>query len=417
MTSKRTCILHIHGKTTEEVKPFDDNTWRKVNSVHEKRHSTVKDSKYFRISLPAEYDQTTGYHKQCYKDFTALSIANVEQDSAGPSRSHVLRSEVEHTEASSTGIFEKKCLFCNSITKSLGKGKREVLGTCMTDMGEESIKNAAELAQDNVMLAKLGGLDMKAKEVRYHHSCRRNYIHHCQTAVQKDDDMMSSKLAAHKAAFQELQKHIDVTLVSNQGAEYLSSLHVRYLTLLGDDETTYPARSLADKILKTYPNELTSHCVSRKTGTIIHNANLSQDAAIRRANFDDHAVQEAAFYLRSLILKVQSAQDDLPRPITTEALEVGQADPPDAVLEFFRVLYTGSNKPPWDERIERLVKSVSDDVLYVTTRARIKPGKHLCMGLALKSMTGSRKVVEILNRFGHGVELSHSRGPRDRISH
>ena len=42
MTSKRTCILHIHGKTTEEVKPFDDNTWRKVNSVHEKRHSTVK---------------------------------------------------------------------------------------------------------------------------------------------------------------------------------------------------------------------------------------------------------------------------------------------------------------------------------------------------------------------------------------
>ena len=98
----------------------------------------------------------------------------------------------------------------------------------------------------------------------------------------------------------------------------------------------------------------------------MHNANLSQDATIRRANFDDNAVQEAAFYLRSLILKVQSAQDDLPKPIPTEALEVGQADPPDAVLEFFRVLYTGSNKQPWDEHIERLVKSVSDDVLYVT---------------------------------------------------
>ena len=42
-------------------------------------------------------------------------------------------------------------------------------------------------------------------------------------------------------------------------------------------------------------------------------------------------------------------------------------------------------------------------LLYVTTRARIKPGKHLCMGLALKSMTGSQKVVEILNRFGHSV--------------
>ena len=43
------------------------------------------------------------------------------------------------------------------------------------------------------------------------------------------------------------------------------------------------------------------------------------------------------------------------------------------------------------------------DVIYATTRGRTKPGKHLTLGLGLKSMTGSRKVIEVLNRHGHCI--------------
>jgi len=103
-------------------------------------------------------------------------------------------------------------------------------------------------------------------------------------------------------------------------------------------------------------------------------------------------VQEDAFYyLRSLILRIQSTQDDFPSPITAEALNVGQAEPPDAVIEFFRVLYTGSNKPFGDERVDRLVKSMSDDVLFVTTRARTKSGKHLFMGTCIQKFDRKQK--------------------------
>ena len=69
---------------------------------------------------------------------------------------------------------------------------------------------------------------------------------------------------------------------------------------------------------------------------------------------------------------------------------------------FFRVLYTGSQKPSSD-KVERLVESVSNDVIYNANRGKVKPGKHLCMALGLKSITGSRKVIEILNRFGHSI--------------
>ncbi len=41
--------------------------------------------------------------------------------------------------------------------------------------------------------------------------------------------------------------------------------------------------------------------------------------------------------------------------------------------------------------------------MYVTSRGRTKPAKHLCLGLGLKSLTGSRRVIEMLNRFGHSI--------------
>lgn len=403
MAAQRACILHLRGKSKDEIKAFDDHTWLKVKTVLTRRHTSSKDSKYFGIQLPDEHDSSIGYHKQCYKDFTAFSTANVAQDCTSSSMSsHVLRSSVDHPQNTSTGLFDNKCLFCNSFSKSLGKGNRELVGRCETDEAEKKIKEAAEVLQDNPMLARLGGVDMKAKEVRYHHSCRRSYIGKARSRI-GDHTAKSSRLTDLDAAFESLRDHIDVALVSDEGAELLTSLHSRFMVFLGEDVATFSARSLADKIMKAYPDKLNTCCINTRRGIVIYNARLSEEAAIRRAHFDEHSVQEAAFYLRSLILKMQRSQDDLPEPITVEALRSGQGPPPDDVLAFFRVLYTDSSKPSGNEHIERLVQSVSDDVLFTTTRARSKPGKYLCMGLGLKSMTGSRKILEMMNRFGHCI--------------
>ena len=37
------------------------------------------------------------------------------------------------------------------------------------------------------------------------------------------------------------------------------------------------------------------------------------------------------------------------------------------------------------------------------TRGLAKPGKHICLGMGIKSITGSRRVLDILNRFGHAI--------------
>ena len=40
------------------------------------------------------------------------------------------------------------------------------------------------------------------------------------------------------------------------------------------------------------------------------------------------------------------------------------------------------------------------------TRGLVKPQKHLLLGLGVKSMTGSKKVLNILNRLGHCISYT-----------
>ena len=52
-------------------------------------------------------------------------------------------------------------------------------------------------------------------------------------------------------------------------------------------------------------------------------------------------------------------------------------------------------------RKERLIKSNAADAVFACSGSKKLPGKHLGLGLALKSMTGIRNVVTLLNRYGH----------------
>ena len=74
MSSSMKCILHLGDEVDEEIKGFDVDSWEKVISCNERRHSLYKTSKYFEIKLPGCYDATSGFHLSCYKNFTAVKM-------------------------------------------------------------------------------------------------------------------------------------------------------------------------------------------------------------------------------------------------------------------------------------------------------------------------------------------------------
>ena len=52
------------------------------------------------------------------------------------------------------------------------------------------------------------------------------------------------------------------------------------------------------------------------------------------------------------------------------------------------------------------MKSFGKDIIYdVSSGAKI-PAKYLQVGLAMKSLTGSRKVIEVLNSLAHSISYS-----------
>lgn len=398
---RKTCILHLEGKTTEKVKSFTEETWTKVLSCQKERRHLFATSKFFAIELPEKYDDNIGYHMQCYCNFTAVP-KNRKETVPEKTASRITRSETTFSTEASTGVFPRVCLFCDNATKSLGKNKgKEQLGGCETTSAAENIKEAATSLNDYRMLSKIADLDLIAKEVKYHHSCKNKYIKQAQREQSQQPKEQSSRRNSHEVAFKELQNHINEKLVQVPGAETLKSLHLKYLQYLGDEQSNYAAQSLQAKILDSFPM-LAIAKASNKQGSVVHNRILSHDDAIGIACCDGHKIRETALYLRSLIIETMNSQSSLPSPLSAEVLASGQCKTPPQLLEFLTVLLCGG-KGNLTEKKERRVQSVADDIMFTATRGKTKPGKQLCLGLAMKSFTGSRRVIEILNRLGHSV--------------
>ena len=114
-------------------------------------------------------------------------------------------------------------------------------------------------------------------------------------------------------------------------------------------------------------------------------------------------MNETAYYLRSPTESMAEDADEIPTPLTDETLSRGQHVVPPELKEFFYELYRARTETSQRDKLERLAKCSCDYVVFNVTRGRIKPGKHICMGIALNSLTESRRVIKIMNRFGYSI--------------
>ena len=53
-----------------------------------------------------------------------------------------------------------------------------------------------------------------------------------------------------------------------------------------------------------------------------------------------------------------------------------------------------------------MVESLAADIVFSMTNGRKKPSKYLKLGLAIKSVTGSKKLIRMLNRYRHCVSYT-----------
>ena len=116
----------------------------------------------------------------------------------------------------------------------------------------------------------------------------------------------------------------------------------------------------------------------------------------------DVQLRDAALVLRETVLSSESKP--LPENLTIDSVLYGTTNVPPKLSQFFQYLICGSDSRRWkSDAKQRHIQSISQDVIFAASSGCKLPSKHLKLGVALKSLTGSRKVVEILNRYGHGA--------------
>ena len=114
-------------------------------------------------------------------------------------------------------------------------------------------------------------------------------------------------------------------------------------------------------------------------------------------------IQKAAADIHDAIRNEESKMSWPPRPseLNDSAIEV-----PEELSAFLFTLLTGnkdSSERECCQRVQRLIKSFAEDLVFGVTRGMIKPPKQILLSYAVKTLTNNVELVSTLNRYGHGI--------------
>ena len=276
------------------------------------------------------------------------------------------------------------------------------------------------------MLTKITAVDLTSKEAKYHGVCRVKYQSETESALEgrkasltvafsHSHTLWHKERKAQAEAFNALKIYIEDRILEKKEVHLLVDINSYYLALLQDTvdtdlkHVTSSAQKLEAKILKCYPEKIKIEKGKTRRGNIALSSSLSTEEACRnqysKVTSDDMQIRDVAFKLRQEIMNASSIK--LPEHLKVENIFKGQVEVPDLVENFFKYLIGGTDSRKWVlESRKRRKKLIGQDVVFSATSGIKKPSKYLQLGLAIKSLTGSRKAVEILNRMGHCINYS-----------
>ncbi|GFV55520.1 uncharacterized protein TNCV_2020461 [Trichonephila clavipes] len=120
---------------------------------------------------------------------------------------------------------------------------------------------------------------------------------------------------------------------------------------------------------------------------------------------DQDTLQAAAAILREEILGITKTK--LPDYLTSQRLIKGECSTPPMISDFFSSILGGYTRKRRNcDSFKRHVSSLSQDIIYMTHNGNVKTSKHICLGMTLKSLTSSRKVIDIINHYGHCISYN-----------
>lgn len=259
-----------------------------------------------------------------------------------------------------------------------------------------------------------------AVTINFHATCLSKYEHKLFYA----DRMFEWKKACsrnnwanrrriHEKSFADIVKIVTEKLVDDRQVYALRNVYQQYLSLCAEyskavqpqlNHASYSKIHFCNQLLIKLP-VLTKTIF--KNQTFLHRDDLSVSELMSTAFHAEEAlsqIKSVAFEIRRAIMK--QPKRSLPKHnISIENIYEGECDVPANLYTLINCIVKGPKDSP-NEKREIRIKSICDSIIYSTSCGALKPSTSLSLGLVTKSITGSRKMVEILNRLGHCVNYT-----------
>lgn len=237
--------------------------------------------------------------------------------------------------------------------------------------------------------------------------CELHYVHEYNKATSNIPCTSWHKNRhVHKEIFNHIISIINEEVLKKRNCVSLSSLCDMYNNELEYEQGFQPETDitlmtnhyLEEKIQKYFKKSV--RIISRqKKKIIIHKDCSLLDNDLSKLEEND-LIDKVALMLRNSILKIDKLK--LPSKIKSNDLIVGECVIPDQLDRFFKVLIGGKDIRRRDGlNCSRLSSSMAADAIFCVSNGTVKPSKHITLGMTIKSLTSSKKVINILNRFGH----------------
>jgi len=271
-----TCIVHYSDVVDSDVIRFTDHAFQTIKTAATVRQFQVNPR--WRLNsvcdaLPTALDSAVhGRHSNCFKRFSHTGYMNVPDDDSA-----AVRSSGRKPSVSTSVLFPNdRCIICERGRK-VKNGVVDELVKCSWKPTADKILDAALQKQDSVLLGRIDGIDMLAKEAHYHSSCRRNYtrssdrMHHgaSASAVRDDSDASVDDAeepvvfggAEHRRAsdnaFLHVCKYVDKHVLTEGSVVRMTMLRDRYLSHMQENAQTfyndqYKVSKLKDRIVSRY---------------------------------------------------------------------------------------------------------------------------------------------------------------------
>ncbi|XP_035662311.1 uncharacterized protein LOC118406391 [Branchiostoma floridae] len=319
-------------------------------------------------------------------------------------------------------VFQRKCVFCEKSKYIRGTNTREALIQCVDLRADNAIRNAALRKNDSKILA-IASRELVAAEACYHKTCYRDYTRNVLSNISnvgKEEEQDYSK--AESRAYELLFHYIRSDLLQKPRIVRLAELYAQFIAFMdsegvaGKQVKASTRTHFRRKLEGEFGDVLDCEDLSNNNKAFVIPRSLSRldlaKLAIEKSDSDYNPsskdeISKTAVRLRDAIQGQDIPTSWPPNPweLSEEAVTI-----PDDVKEFLYVLLTGKTDFPGlqacPEKVQRLLTSFGQDWTFAVSGGRLRPPKHVLLPYAVKTLTNNVQLIQILNRFGHGIAYS-----------